>query len=126
MIQTSEHRDGGQVSYTEAWDTSTSIYTSTDAHGVVTVTRPFTADETAFYTQQVQLAAAAQAAAAIAEPNRVSITAKASAAIAANITYLGIATPSAAQVSAQVALLTRENTAIIRLLLGKLDDTAGT
>ena len=51
---------------------------------------------------------------------------RALAAIALIQTYLAIASPTAAQVAAQVALLTRENTAIIRLLLGQLSTTAGT
>ena len=56
----------------------------------------------------------------------VALQTKALAAIAANQTYLAIASPTAAQVAAQVALLTRENTAIIRLLLGQLTSTSGT
>jgi anti-sigma factor RsiW len=65
---------------------------------------------------------------------------RAQAALAANTTdqadnaiYLAIASPSAAQVTAQVRALTRQSntqarelTAVIRLLLGLLDSTDGT
>jgi len=65
---------------------------------------------------------------------------RAAAALAANVTdqadnatYLAIASPSAAQVAAQVRALTRQSTtqareltAVIRLLLGLLDSTDGT
>lgn len=60
------------------------------------------------------------------QANLADIAAKARAAIAANTTYLGIATPTNAQVVAQVARLTRECTAIIKLLLDDLADTSGT
>lgn len=47
-------------------------------------------------------------------------------ALDANATYLALATPTNAQVAAQVTRLTRECSAVIRMLLGRTDDTAGT
>ena len=58
--------------------------------------------------------------------NRQTIQAKARQALTANATYLAIASPTNAQVVAQVATLTKEVTALIRLLLGQLDSTSGT
>ena len=43
---------------------------------------------------------------------------KASNAIAANVTYLAIASPSNAQVAAQVRALTRQTNALMRLVAG--------
>ena len=52
-----------------------------------------------------------------AQTNTATLVAKANAALAANATYLAVATPSNAQVVAQVDRLTRECSALIRLLL---------
>lgn len=57
--------------------------------------------------------------------NVVTLRQRAGAAIAANITYLAIASPTNAQVAAQVRLLTRECTALIRLALSLTDSTDG-
>lgn len=69
-----------------------------------------------------ELAAAAQA------TNASSLEAKARAAITGNDAFLALATPTNAQTVAQVKALTRECSALIRLLLrgDLLDDTAGT
>lgn len=62
----------------------------------------------------------------IAETNKRSLEDKATQAIELNNTYLARTSPTAAQTTAQVKLLTRENNAIIRLLLKKLDSVSGT
>lgn len=51
---------------------------------------------------------------------------KAQAALAANATFRALASPSPVQVSAHLDLLTRECTALIKLVLGQLDDATGT
>lgn len=58
--------------------------------------------------------------------NAATLRALAAAALAANATYLALATPNAAQTTAQVQRVTRECSAVIRLALGLLDSTDGT
>ena len=58
--------------------------------------------------------------------NQQSIQSKAQAALVNNATYLAIPSPTTAQAVAQVAALTREVNAIIRLLLNQFDTTTGT
>lgn len=58
--------------------------------------------------------------------NAVTLRNRATQALAANNTYLGIASPTNAQVVTQVGRLTQECSGMIRLLLGLLDDTTGT
>jgi len=55
--------------------------------------------------------------------NAQTLRARAAAALSANATYLARVTPTASENTAQVRLLTRENTALIRLVLNKLDAT---
>jgi len=82
--------------------------------------------EQADYDARVAAAPAAAAALAAVMANQSMLQQRAQAALVANATYLALATPTAAQVGAQVALLTKECTALIRLLLNKLDDVSGT
>lgn len=62
----------------------------------------------------------------VTELNAADLRDKATTALATNVTYLAIASPTNAQVAAQVKVLTRECSALIRLLLNQTDDTSGT
>lgn len=66
---------------------------------------------------------ALELAADTANTNRATIQTQATDALAANRTFLGIASPTNAQTLAQVKALTRQNQGIIRLLLNELDGT---
>jgi len=57
------------------------------------------------------------------QDNRDTLTSQATAAMALNRTFLALKNPTVAQLTAQVQLLTQENQAVIRLLLGQLDST---
>ena len=82
------------------------------------MSRAFTAAENA--------AADADAAAVRDRTNGMALRVKAQNAIAANDAYLAIVSPTNAQVVAQLNKVTRQDTALIRLVLGLLDSTDGT
>jgi hypothetical protein len=72
---------------------------------------------------RTEYAATADGTAAV---NEKALLDKAKAALTANATFLAIATPSNAQVSAQVKALTRQVNALIKLAARDLADTSGT
>lgn len=75
-------------------------------------------------TTQAALQAAVDAHVAVDErANRTTIEQQAATALANNKSFLAIASPTTAQITAQVKALTRQNNALIRLALGRLDGT---
>lgn len=68
-------------------------------------------------TRQVQVVTTPE------QDNEQSIRQAAAQALVTNRTYLGVASPTAAQTTAQVKALSRQNNGLIRLLLGLLDGT---
>lgn len=90
------------------------------------VTVVLTAAEQADFDARLAAAPALAAAAAARQANGLTLQQRAQAALARNATYLALPTPTLVDQAAQVASLTRECSALIRLLLGVLDSTAGT
>lgn len=94
-----------------------------DASSGAVIERDFTPEELA--QRQADLAAwQVQAAAlAVTDGNRTTLTDRAVTALQGNRDFLALSAPTSAQTLAQVKALTRQNTAVIRLLLNLLDGT---
>ena len=89
--------------------------------GEVTV-RDFTPEEAAqraIYQAHALIEAQAQA---LTDGNRATLTDRAATALQGNRDFLALASPTQADALAQIKDLTRQNTAVIRLLLGLLDE----
>lgn len=109
------HPSQGKI---EEHDDATTTVTRWNDAGTMIETRPYTATETE--------RAAEEARERVRIGNRSTIEQRARAALAANATYLAIASPTNAQNLAQIRLLTRECSALIRLALNELDTNDGT
>ena len=103
-------------SVVEQWDDSTRTYT--DFRPEPDFTRPYTAAE--------NLEADRRIAEATSSANESDLTAKAQAAVSGNNTYLGLTSPTNAQVAAQVKALTRQSNALIKLEVRDFLTTDGT
>lgn len=102
----------------EWWDDASRTYRSFDEQGAQMSTRPYTAAENQLADESAQRE--------LRDANERTLREKAGQAIAFNDAFLALATPSNAQVVAQVQRLTREATALIRLTIRALDSTDGT
>lgn len=102
----------------ELWDSVAGTYTAWNTSGAVTTSRALTTAEAADLT--------AADATNTSLTNAATLRSRALTALDANATFLALASPTNAQVVAQVQKLTRECNGLIRLALSQLDDTTGT
>lgn len=97
------------------WDDTVRVYTEFNAAGVQTLQRSYT---------QAEIDRATASALSVTErTNKQTLEQQATTALADNRTFLAIASPTQAQTLTQVKALTRQNNAIMRLILNKLDGT---
>jgi len=102
----------------QAWDSTANTYVHLARDGSTLESRPLTADEVArFTTLTGQMTGSANAAV---------VHSRAQAALTANAAFLALASPTNAQVVAQVQRLTKECNALIRLTLSLLADISDT
>jgi len=107
--------DGGAVA--QEWDDDTRTYRRWD-DGVLVEEREYDEDEAAPLAEAEACEAREEA--------RESLLDKVDAAIEADLAYLDLNPPTTAQAVAQVARLTRQTVALLRLVGARLDDTTGT
>lgn len=100
------------------WDFVNNLRLEYDSNGTVVDSQPFTEEELAM--------APAKQAGNQAISNREELLSKAAAALAANSSFLDIASPTNAQAVTQIKALTRQVNALIRLQLNDLNDISGT
>lgn len=101
----------------ERWDYDSRQYFKTAADGSTTQ-RAFNADENAAADRDVAIRTR--------QTNLDALKTKALSAFNANKAFLAIASPTNADIVAQVKLLTRENNALIKVLFDQLQDQDGT
>lgn len=123
MLRTSYYPGGLKVlppgnNRSQEYDDVAGTFTTWDTNGVQISQRALTADEVALL--------ASESAVITGTTNQATLQSRAQSALAANATFLGLASPTQAQTLAQVQLLTKECNALIRLALNLLDSTAGT
>jgi riboflavin biosynthesis pyrimidine reductase len=87
------------------------------------IERDFTPEEIAQREADATAHGIRQAAEAILSGNKTTLTDRATSALVANRDFLALASPTQADALAQIKDLTRQNTALIRLILGLLDGT---
>lgn len=102
-------------------DTLPVIFVTGPVNGLWTIDAP---DEVT--KAQLDAAIALQQAGMSVVSNREALLTKATAAVVVNNAFLAVASPTNAQVVAQVRALTRQNNALIKLITNNLSDVSGT
>lgn len=97
--------------------------TEIDALTGTVIERDFTPDELVQRQADAAEHAARKAITDALDGNRTTLTDRATQALAGNRDFLALAAPTNAQTLAQVKALTRQNAALIRLVLNLLEDT---